>query len=304
MTKRKIVDAHHHLWDLTRGYNYPWLQDPPSGEGLLGDIDAIRVDYLPNDYLADVRNYDLVGSVHVEAVPADPAAESAWLGSVAAHPGLAQSVVARVELQKPDAERAIAEHRRFPRVRGIRQIVNWHADPKLTFTDHDLLTDEAWRRGFALLRKYGLSFDLQLFPGQMQSAAELAARNPDTLIIVNHTGMPIGRDAEAVAAWRRGMKLLAARPNVSAKISGLGMVDWRWTPDSIRPFVLETIDVFGVDRAMFGSNFPVDKLYSSFDALYGAFEAIVGDFSANEQDKLFRANAVRIYRVLEGTGAR
>lgn len=303
MTRRKIVDAHHHLWDLSRGYNYPWLQDPPSGEGLLGNIDPIRIDYLPRDYLADTQNYDVVGSVHVEAVPADALAETAWLESVAVPAGLAQTVVARVELQKPDAERAIAEHRNFSRVRGIRQIVNWHPNSGITFTDHDFLADDAWRRGYALLRKYDLAFDLQLYPGQMPTAADLAARHPDTPIVMNHTGMPIGRDGESVEAWRTGIKRLAGQPNVAAKISGLGMVDWHWTADSIRPFVLETIDIFGVDRAMFGSNFPVDKLYSSFDALYGAFETIVAGFSPSEQDKLFRANALRIYRIPERAAA-
>ena len=89
------------------------------------------------------------------------------------------------------------------------------------------------------------------------------------------------------------MKRLAAEPNVVAKISGLGMVDWRWSEASIRPFVLGAIDCFGVDRAMFGSNFPVDKLYSSFDALYGAFESIVASFSESEKDKLFHGNALR-----------
>ena len=113
----------------------------------------------------------------------------------------------------------------------------------------------------------------------MGDAVELARRNPETLIVVNHTGMPLERDEAGLALWRDGMKRLGAEPNVVAKISGLGMVDWRWSEASIRPFVLGVIDQFGVDRVMFGSNFPVDKLYSSFDTLYGSFESIVASFS-------------------------
>ena len=297
MARRKIIDAHHHLWDLSRGYNYPWLQDRPFGDGLLGDIAPIARDYLPADYRADTANYDLVKSVHVEAVPANAVAETRWLEEVAGREGVANAIVARVELQKPDAEKAIAGHGKFPRLRGIRQIVNWHKTPRFTFTDHDLLADSAWLDGFGLLRKYGLSFDLQLYPAQMREAAELAARSPETLIIVNHTGMPLERDAAGLAAWRDGMRRLAASDNVVAKISGLGMVDWRWTEDSIRPFVLGTIDAFGVDRVMFGSNFPVDRLYSSFDAVYGAFERIVAPFSEAEKAKLFHDNAQRHYRL-------
>lgn len=297
MVKRRIVDAHHHLWDLGRGYRYPWLQDASSGEGLLGDLGPIVRDYLPLDYRADTAAYDVVASVHVEAVPVNAVEETEWLQSVAVPAGLAQAIVARVALQNDDAEAEVARHAAFTRVRGIRHIVNWHPNPKFSFTDHDFLTDEAWLSGYALLRKYDLSFDLQIYPVQMANAAALAARHPDTPVVLNHTGMPVTRDAEGMAEWRKGMKLLAAQPNVSTKISGLGMVDHHWTEESIRPFVLETIELFGVDRAMFGSNFPVDRLYSSFDALYGAFETIVADFSEDEQDRLFRANALRIYRM-------
>jgi predicted TIM-barrel fold metal-dependent hydrolase len=93
------------------------------------------------------------------------------------------------------------------------------------------------------------------------------------------------------------MRALAAEPNVFAKISGMGMVEHKWSEASIRPFVLGTIDYFGTDRAMFGSNFPVDRLYSSFDALYGAFESIVASFSESEKAKLFHDNALRVYRI-------
>jgi predicted TIM-barrel fold metal-dependent hydrolase len=131
----------------------------------------------------------------------------------------------------------------------------------------------------------------------MPDAARLAHAHPDTSIILNHAGMPVDRDAEGLAAWRAGMRALAAAENVTVKISGLGMVDWSWTTESIRPFVLETIEIFGVDRSMFASNFPVDKIYSSFDTLYGAFEAIVAGCSPSERSKLFHDNAERIYRL-------
>jgi predicted TIM-barrel fold metal-dependent hydrolase len=192
----------------------------------------------------------------------------------------------------------LAGHAAFANTRGIRHIVNWHPDLAKTYVSRpDLLTDPAWLAGFALLRKYGLSFDLQLYPSQMADAARLAARHPDTLIILNHAGMPVDRDAEAIALWRRGMGGLAAAPNVLVKISGLGMVDWHWTEASIRPFVLETIEIFGVGRSMFASNFPVDRLYSSFDTLYRAFKNIVADFQPAERRKLFHDNATAAYRL-------
>ena len=298
MSKRRIIDTHHHLWDLGHGYRYPWLQDRPLGVGVCGDVAPIARDYLADDYRADTAGYDLVKSVHVEAVAADAVGETRWLAPLVAAGGPPYAIVARAELHAPDVERVLAAQAEFPAVRGIRHIVNWHANPRLTFTDRsDLLTDPAWRAGYRLLRKYGLSFDLQLYPGQMEDAYRLAADNPETLVILNHAGMPVDRDPDGIKAWQQGMKRLASAPNVVAKISGLGMVDWSWTSESIRPFVRGTIDYFGTDRVMFGSNFPVDKLYSSFDTLYGAYENIVADLTEAEQDKLFHGNALTHYRL-------
>ena len=109
--------------------------------------------------------------------------------------------------------------------------------------------------------------------------------------------MPTDRDQEGVEAWRRGMSLLAQQPNVAAKISGLGMVDRAWTEESIRPFVLQTIESFGVDRAMFASNFPVDRIHGPFGAHFSAYDSITRSFSASERTKLFGANAACLYRL-------
>lgn len=295
MAKRKIIDAHHHLWDLDHGYAYPWLQDKAEGEGMLGNLAGIAKTYLPDDYLADADAYDVVKSVHIEAVPVDPLQETRWLTNLGAR--IPTAIVGFAALNSPDVEKTIAGHAAFPAVRGIRQIVNWHRNPAVTFTPADLLADSAWQAGYALLKKYNLSFDAQLYAGQMDEMHALAVKHPETLVIINHTGMPVDRDPDGIKLWRDGMRKLASVDNVVVKISGLGMVDHNWTTDSIRPFVLGTIDAFGTDRAMFGSNFPVDRLYSSFGTLYRAFETIVSDFTADEQDRLFRANAERWYRL-------
>jgi len=97
--------------------------------------------------------------------------------------------------------------------------------------------------------------------------------------------------------WRTGLRLLAAQPQVSIKISGLGITDRAWTADSIRPIVLECIDAFGTERAMFASDFPVESVHGTFDAFYSAFDAIVAGFSADERDRLFARNAEAIYRI-------
>jgi predicted TIM-barrel fold metal-dependent hydrolase len=154
-----------------------------------------------------------------------------------------------------------------------------------------------WRRGFAMLASRGLTFDLQLYPHQMDEAVELATDFPGTGIVLNHAGMPVDRSAEGFALWRNGMRALASHDNVSVKISGLGMVDHHWTVDSFRPVVEDVIDTFGISRAMFASNFPVDRLYSSYEAVWEAFREITAPFSFDERLALFSSNAERIYRI-------
>lgn len=298
MTKRKIVDAHHHLWGLDLGYNYPWLQDRPLGVGVCGEIDAIAGNYLPVDFFNDSYDYELVKSVHIEAVANDPISESAWLQHLADDSGFPHGIVAGAKLNAHDVEATLEAHSQFANVKGIRHIVNWHHEPRLTFTDRsDLMTDPDWLKGFALLDKYGLSFDLQLYPNQMEDALTLARANLNTLIILNHTGMPADRDAEGLSEWRQGMNQLASAENIVVKISGLGMVDWDWTTETIAPFVRHTIECFGADRCMFGSNFPVDKLYSSYSDIFQAFERITSDMDESDLDAMFHTNAIKYYRL-------
>jgi predicted TIM-barrel fold metal-dependent hydrolase len=299
MAPISVIDPHFHLWDLERN-NYPWLMQRPLPASVAGDVSAIARSYRLDHFLAESTRWKVVGCVHVDAGfdPADPVAETRWLQEVAAEGGFPQGIVAAAQLHDPAVERVLAAQAAFPNVRGIRHIINWHRDPAKTYVARpDLLTDSAWNAGFALLRRYGLSFDLQLYPSQMPDAAALAARHPDTPIILNHAGMPVDRDENGIAEWRSGLRVLAAQPNVAVKISGLGMMDWTWTTATLRPFVLETIENFGPARCMFASNFPVDRLYSSFDTLFDAFDEIVKSFSADERRALFLETARRLYRL-------
>ena len=297
--EQPVIDPHYHLWDLAH-HRYPWLQERPFKPRLEGDIRPIAKDYLLEDYRADIRNQNVVKSVHIECGwdPSNPVGETEWLQELADQYGHPHGIVAHADLDAPDVESVLEGHTRYRNIRGIRHAINWHPDPAKTYVNRpDLIRTKAWRHGFLLLRRFGLSFDLQLYPAQMADAAALARANPDILMILNHTGMPVDRDEEGIRRWRGGMLELAAAPNVVVKISGLGALDWNWTVESIRPFVLRTIEAFGVSRCMFASNFPVDKLYSDFDTLYAAWRKITQPFSADERQMLFHDNAARYYRL-------
>ena len=294
-----IVDPHMHLWDLDRHY-YAWLQDTPLPNNPAGDMTPIAYkSYGLDDYLADAKGWNVVEVVHVECglPPKDQLSETDWLQSIADQRGVVGGIVAGANLDDPGVETMLAAHAARRNVRGVRQIVNWHQDPAKTYGPTDKLLDAQWRKGFALLAKYGLSFDLQLYPSQMKVAAELADAHPDIPLIVNHTGMPTDRDEAGLAAWREGMAALAERPHVSCKISGLAMIDRAWTVESLKPFVLQVIETFGVERCMFASNFPVEKVHGSFGAFYAAYDAITARFSDDERETLFAGAARRIYRL-------
>ena len=300
----RIVDPHVHLWDLSRA-RYGWLQDEPLPNNPAGDMSGVaHRDYLLDDYRADTAGWRVDKIVHVECgMPiGQQLAETDWLQAMAddgaqPHRGWPQGIVAGTDLLDPSLDALLEAHAARPNIRGIRQIVCWHEDPLKTYTDHDLLRDPAWVAGLGKLARHELSFDLQLYPSQMATAAIVASRLPDVPMIVNHAGLPTDRDEAGMARWRTGLRQLAAQPQVSIKISGLGITDRAWTIESLRPIVLECIEVFGVQRCMFASDFPVERVHGSFDAFFSAFDAITADFNEAERDRLFAANAEAIYRI-------
>lgn len=291
----RVIDPHIHLWDLSTGL-YPGIEAPSANFG--GDNTPIARSYLLDEFLGEAGNaVEILGAVHVEAFPTDPVAETRALQAVADQSPVPIVVVGHADLSAPDIGSVLEGHRAQPAFRGIRQVLNRHADPLYNYVGRAFMDDPAWRRGFAWLGTLGLSFDLQLYPGQMRQAADLAAEHPETAIILNHAGMWADRHLAGWREWRDGLRMLAARDNLSVKISGLGMLDHRWSLESIRPLVLEVLDAFGIGRTMFASNFPVDKLYGDYPTLWAAFHAVVADLSETERAALFRDNAARIYRI-------
>lgn len=299
MHRREIIDPHHHLWSL-KNDRYPWLRTPME-IGVGGDLNSIANDYSSDDYFADTKNYDLKKSVHIEAAydRRFPVDETEWLASIMAGQSVPSAIVAYAAMQDPNVEETLDRHLAHGSiVKGIRQILCWHDNPAFRMVDRgDLFGDPMWQSGFAKLSKYNLSFDLMIYPNQLDSASALAAAFPNTAIIVNHAAMPIDRSEEGLSQWKNGLSKLAKNENVSIKISGLGQTDWQWTDQSMRRVIRDVLEVFGTSRSMFASNFPVDRAYSSFDALYRTYEKAVADLSEDEKHALFFENALRIYRL-------
>ncbi len=291
-----IVDAHQHFWDPRVNY-YPWLCDEPPIPFRYGDYRAIRRPYLPADYFADARPHPVVKTVYVETEwdPRDPVGEMRYVETLRRDTGFPTVAVAQARLDREEAAEVLERQAAFPFVRSIRHKPRANRSPAEGTPGG--MTDASWRAGFALLARNRLRFDLQTPWWHLAEAAQLARDFPSQPIILNHTGLPADRSAEGVAAWRNAMATLARCPNVAVKISGLGVPGRPWTVEANRGIVLIAIDLFGVDRCMFASNFPVDRLCGTFDAIFSGFRTIVRDLSADDQRKLFHDNAIRIYGI-------
>lgn len=297
----RIVDPHVHFWSLDSG-RYEWLlSDEPSFLGAAAR--TLRRDVLPTDLLQAAQGLELDKVVHVEAKyeASRPVDETRWLQKLAAEPahrGVPQAVVAAVDLAAPDAQAVLQQHAQFAAVRGMRQILNVHADPLYDYVGVHWMRDARWQANFALLRRFDFSFDLQIYPSQAADAVALARRHPDIQFVLNHAGMFVDRDSAAgYRAWREGLEALAQCPNVAVKISGFAMFSHSCALEVLRPYVLQTVDAFGVERAMFASNSPIDPLFGSYAELWSAYATIVSGASQSERNALFAGNAERIYRI-------
>jgi len=275
----RIADAHLHLWDA-QAYDYPWLRDRPVAFRY-GDYSALPRRYLAEDYRRDSARWHVARGVHIEAewAPSDPTGEMDFIAGLRRESGFPSVAVAQAWLDRDDCAAVLEAHAMHPFVRGVRH------KPQPGMMD-----DARWRAGYRRLAGLHLHFELQAPWRQLDEAKRLARDYPDTTIVLNHAGLPLMPE---MAAWRSAMAQLAQCENVMVKISGFGNLD----AAAKRAASLAVIELFGTQRAMFASNYPVDSLRDSFDAIYGGFDAATRDFSPAERANLFHDNAVRIYRM-------
>ena len=334
-----IIDPHHHLWDRPTEI----LKNlPPSDHGFMDIIRDIPR-YLLDELLADLKSgHNVIGTVYMECgamYRADgPDAlkcvgETEFVNGIAAMTasGLYGDVRACAGIvghtdfrQDPDVVEDVlrshiaAAHGRF---RGIRQSSSWDADPNVLGPLHGrvpegLYRDSKFRDGFEALHRLGLSFDAWLLEPQLPDLIDLARFFPDTTIVLDHVGTPLGiaayegRRDERFGAWRDSIRELAKCPNVNVKLGGLPMpfAGWRKrmaeplpTSELLaaqwKPYIETCIDAFGPMRCMFESNFPVDRFGADHVSLWNAFKHIVAKYTAADKTALFSGTAARVYRL-------
>lgn len=296
-----IVDAHHHFWEPSLGRN-PWLLPEAAIPFRYGSYESIKRDYLPSDLLSDAAGYRIVGTVTMETEwdSTDPVGEMRHMSGIAERFGLPNAAVAAATLNDPAVDETLEQLAGIALVRGVRHKPGQAASAALASQTSTLLTDPRWQAGYALLAKHGLDFELQTAWWHLDDALLLAQRHPETPMIINHTALPSDRSREGIEGWAAALTAIAAAPNVSIKISGIGLAGVPWSAESNREIVERTAEIFGPERIMFASNFPVDGLTGSYDDIMGGFVTIAESWSPAEQRAAFLSNAVRIYRLDDG----
>lgn len=288
-----IVDGHFHIW---RQADLPWLSGPMQPR-IFGPYEAIRRDYPVAEHRAEAEAAGVARAVYVQAnwPPERAAEEAAWVQAVADETGWPHAIVAFADMTVADVRPALDRLAAVPLLRGVRQQFHWHENPAWRFAAApDLCRDPAVQRNVARLAAYGLAFDLQVFAPQMAGAAELADACPAVTFVLQHAGMPEDLSDAGLTAWRDGMAALAARPNVVAKLSGFGTFIHRRDAAHIRRLTAETLALFGADRCLWGSNFPIEKLWTAYAPLLAAHRDAAPDAA---RAAIFHDTACRVYRL-------
>ena len=291
-----IIDSHHHIW---RQADLPWLVGPMQPR-IFGPYEAIRRDYSIDEYRSDATSSGIVKSVYVQVnwAPDRFEEEAAWVQRTADTQGWPHAIIGYADFSVDDVRPQLDRLARYPRMRGVRMQFHWHENPLYRFAAKpDLATDPTIRRNIARLADYHFTFDLQVFAKQMGDAADLAETCSNVNFIIQHAGMLEDLTDQGRAEWRAGMVRLASCSNIVSKLSGLGTFIHRNDPDHIAQIVHETVGLFGAERCMFGSNFPIEKLWTSYGALVDAYRRATSSLSEAQQRSILHDTAERIYRI-------
>ncbi|MDC3410023.1 amidohydrolase family protein [Alphaproteobacteria bacterium] len=295
----KIIDAHHHFWDLNTNY-YPFLSDEIDKNFFLGNYKSIRKNYLPFDYNRDSKNHNVIGTIHCEAEwdRNDQVGETKWLEKLSKNNKYPNAIVGHAWFHKKNSEAIIAEQASFDLVKGIRSkpITKTSINSK-EYIYEGSMQDFTWRNGLKLLQKYNLNYDLRIPSWHLEEAIEIVRLIPNTKVIINHAGFPWNRTDEGMNYWRKGVKLMSLEPNTFIKLSEFGVKGKAWNYSQNEKIIHELIDLFGPQRCMFASNFPVSKIKISFDDLYKSYKQIVKNFSDDEKKWLFSKTAMKVYDI-------
>lgn len=283
MPEFPLVDTHLHLWDMTR-LRYPWLERHP----------RLGRNFLLEDFRQACGEVKVGAMVFVQCdcVPEQAVAEAQWVAEVAKTEPRLKGIVARATLERGEAAHdQVAQLAEIPLVKGVRRLIQGEADPEFPVRPDFV-------RGVQLLHGFGLSFDLCLKHHQLAATIKLVRQCPDVSFVLDHIAKPDIK-AGLLDPWRAELRELAQLDNVTCKISGLATeADWAtWTTAQLRPYIEHTIDCFGFDRVMFGGDWPVSTLATTYPRWVATVDEVLRGCAREEREKFWVRNAERVYRL-------
>jgi L-fuconolactonase len=271
------IDSHQHFWHYNAA-EYPWIGDK-----------KIARDFVPKDLETELKPLGLDGSVAVQA--RQSVEESRWLLKLAEHDPIIKGVVGWVDLRSPRVEEELAELAKHPRFVGVRHVVQDEPDA-------NFMLQPDFLRGIGKLKQFGLVYDVLIFPKQLPAAIELAKKFPEQTFVLDHIAKPFIKDG-TLSPWDKQIRELARNLNILCKVSGM-VTEARhnsWKKEDFRPYLDVVFEAFGVERLMYGSDWPVCLLSGSYAEVFGLVRDYVGKQPPMVRDKVFGENAARAYRL-------
>ncbi|MCE7029667.1 amidohydrolase family protein [Jiella avicenniae] len=292
-----LVDCHFHIWEREK---LDWLNGPMKPR-IFGPYEPIRRDYPIEEFMEDAKSVGIEKAVYVQPNwgPGREVEEVRWVEERAERTGWPHAIVAPTDLMDDDCFAVMKEEARISkRMRGCRQQLHWHENPQYRYAPvPDQMNDPVFRKNLKHVADMGWLFELQVFSGQAENAAKLVRDFPDIPFVLVHAGMLEGDTPDVVERWKTGLKRLAENDNLAVKFSGQGTFNQKVDRTFIGLVVDECLATFGSERCMFGSNFPVEKLWTDYASIFEAYQDALSAYSDDDRRNVFGATAERVYRI-------
>lgn len=274
----KIIDTHQHFWKYDP-VNYDWITE---------EMSLIKRDYLPND-LAEVLEADKVDAcISVQANQTE--AETEWLVQMADENDFITGVVGWVDLRNDFIEERLRYFKQYSILKGFRHVLQGE--------DPSFMLQKDFLHGISKLNQYGFTYDILIFPHHLEAVLQLVQKFPDHRFVIDHIAKPSIKEGK-INEWKAGMEKISKHQNVYCKLSGMVTeADWKnWTKENLTPYIDVVVNCFGTDRIMFGSDWPVCLVASSYINWLNVIKEYFASYTIEDQEKIFSKNAIRFYNL-------
>ncbi len=272
------IDAHQHFWHY-EPIKHSWIDE---------EMSVIRKSFLPEDLAPIIKSNGIIGTVAVQADQTE--IETDFLLGLADEYDFIRGVVGWVDLRSVDIDDRLAHYSQFKNIKGFRHILQGE--------DPAFMLQPSFLNGIAALKKYSFTYDILIFPKHLDAALELVKQFPEQPFVIDHIAKPYIKTGQ-IEEWAKGMVALSEYENVLCKVSGMVTeADYKkWQPADFAPYLDAVVGAFGMNRLMFGSDWPVCEVAASYAQMIGIVEDYFANFSVDEKNKLFNQNASKFYNL-------